>query len=160
MAASAPPPRRRRGPIPGSVLFACDWNSVRSPMAEGLAKRLLGTRVFVQSAGARGEKPLDGFAVAVCRELGVDIAGHKTHTIDAMTEWGDDLGQFDLIVSLSPAAQRRALDETSDLALEVEYWPTLDPTELGETREQRLVAYRQARDQLRERIMLRFGLNL
>ena len=148
------------GGIPGSTLFACDWNAVRSPMAEGIAKKLLGTRVFLQSAGSRGEMAVDPFAVAVCAEIGVDIAQHKTHTIDEMEQWGDDLAQFDLIVALSPGAQRRALEAADRAHVAVEYWPTLDPTELGETREQKLAAYRMTRDQIRERIMMRFGLLL
>jgi arsenate reductase len=148
------------GPFPGSTLFSCDWNAVRSPMAEGIAKKLLGTRVFVQSAGARGELPLDPFAVQVCAEIGVDITQHSTHTFDEMAEWGDDLTQYDLIVTLSPGAQRRALEATVGSHVDVEYWPTLDPTDLGDTREQKLDAYRQTRDQIRERIMMRFGLLL
>jgi arsenate reductase len=147
-------------PLPGATLFACDWNSVRSPMAEGIAKKLLGRRVFLQSAGARGEMALDPFAVEVCREIGVDISGHRAHTFDAMQEWGDDLGQFDLIVALSPGAQRRAREVAERAHTAVEYWPTLDPTDLGDSRDQKLAAYRQARDQIRERIMTRFGLML
>ena len=145
---------------PGSVLFACDWNAVRSPMAEGIAKKLLGTKAFLQSAGARGALDLDPFAVTVCEEIGVDISRHATHTFDAMAEWGDDLGQYDLIVTLTPAAYRRALDVVAASDTAVEYWPTLDPTGLGETREQKLAAYRETRDQIRERIMARFGLML
>ncbi len=148
------------GGRPGAVLFACDWNSVRSPMAEGIAKKLLGTKTFLQSAGARGALALDPFAVAVCEEIGVDISRHATHTFDAMDEWGDDLAQFDLIVTLTPGAYRRALDAVSRSDTDVEYWPTLDPTGIGETREQRLAAYRETRDQVRERIMARFGLML
>ena len=145
---------------PGAALFACDWNSVRSPMAEGIAKKLLGRKVFVQSAGARGAVEIDPFAVAVCREIGIDIAGHATHSFDRMRDWGDDLSQFDLIVALTPAAQRRALEAIGTADVDVEYWPTLDPTDLGETRDQKLAAYRQTRDQIRERIMGRFGLML
>ncbi len=147
-------------PLPGATLFACDWNAVRSPMAEGIAKKMLGRRVFLQSAGARGLMPLDPFAVEVCREIGVDIAGHRQHDFDGMQQWGDDLAQFDLIVALSPGAQRRAREVSGRAHTDVEYWPTLDPTDLGDTREQKLAAYRQARDQLRERIMTRFGLML
>jgi arsenate reductase len=148
------------GAYPGAALFSCDWNSVRSPMAEGIAKKLLGRRVFVQSAGARGLLPLDPFAVEVCREIGVDIAGHSAHSFERMEEWGDDIDQFDLIVALSPGAQRRALEAARGAHVEVEYWPTLDPTDIGETREQKLGAYRQARDQIRDRILTRFGLVL
>jgi protein-tyrosine-phosphatase len=148
------------GGRPGSALFACDWNAVRSPMAEGIAKKLLGTAVFLQSAGARGALDLDPFAVAACEEIGVDISRHATHTFDGMAEWGDDLAQFDLIVTLSPAAYRRALDAVAQSDSQVEYWPTLDPTGIGDTREQKLAAYRETRDEIRRRIMQRFGLML
>ncbi len=148
------------GGLPSATLFSCDWNAVRSPMAEGIAKKLLGKRVFVQSAGAAGLLDLDPLAVEVCREIGVDIAGHSTHTFDEMEEWGEDVSQYDLIIALSPAAQRRALEAAAFSHVAVEYWPTLDPTDLGETREQKLQAYRQTRDQIRDRIVTRFGLGL
>ena len=64
---------------------------------------------------------------------------------------------FDLIVTLAPEAHHRALDLTRTLALEVEYWPTADPTIAEGNREQRLGAYRDVRDQLVQRIRRRFG---
>jgi arsenate reductase len=143
--------------LPGSVLFCCDHNAVRSPMAEGMMKKLYGTGTYVQSAGVRGEMEIDGFTVAVCEEVGVPLARHRARSFDQMSDWGDDLGGFDLVVALSPASQRRVLDLTRLFHMEVEYWPILDPTGLGETREQKLDAYRQARDQIRERMVARFG---
>ena len=142
--------------LPGSVLFCCDHNAVRSPMAEGLAKSLLGTRVFLQSAGIQSEMDIDGFSIAVCAEIGIDISGHKSKSFDEIEDSGEDIDSYDLIIALSPAAQRRALEYTRDFALEVEYWPTLDPTGLGETRERKLEAYRQCRDQLKARLIARF----
>ena len=47
MPADAPPS------LPGAVLFACNFNQVRSPMAEGLLKRLVGDRVYVDSCGLK-----------------------------------------------------------------------------------------------------------
>ncbi|MCZ7677086.1 MAG: low molecular weight phosphatase family protein [Roseovarius sp.] len=134
--------------LPQSVLFCCDHNAVRSPMAEGIMKRLYGTDVYVQSAGVRSDMDIDGFSIAVCRELGVELERHRSRSFDEMQEWGDDLSSFDLIVALSPASQRKALDLTRLYHLDVVYWPILDPTGLGETREARLNAYRQARDQI------------
>lgn len=144
-------------PLPQSVLFCCDHNSARSPMAEGLMKKFYGTDVYVQSAGVRGEMDIDGFAVAVCEELGVELSRHRTRSFEEMQEWGDDLSGFDLVVALSPASQRHALELTRYFHLDVEYWPILDPTGLGETREAKLAAYRQARDQIVERMTARFG---
>ena len=145
------------GELPQSILFCCDHNSVRSPMAEGIAKKLFGTEVYLQSAGVKSDLDIDGFAVAVCEELDVELSRHRSRSFDEMEQWGDDLSSFDLIVALSPASQRRALEMTRHSHLDVEYWPIMDPTGLGEGRDQRLVSYRQARDQIRDRLMERWG---
>jgi len=120
-------------------------------------KRFYGQRAYVQSAGVRNDREIDGFAVAVCRELGIALERHRARSFDEMKDWGDDLGQFDLIVALTPASQRVALELTRYYHLDVEYWPILDPTGLGEGREARLDAYRQTRDQIRDRLLARFG---
>ena len=120
-------------------------------------KKLYGHRAYVQSAGVKNDLEIDGFAVAVCKEIGVELSRHRVRSFDEMRDWGDDLSGFDLVVALSPASQRRALDLTRFYHLTVEYWPILDPTGLGETREAKLAAYRQARDQIRERMVGRFG---
>lgn len=125
-------------------------------MAEGLLKKHAGQAIFVQSAGVKNDLEIDGFAIAVCQELGVELSRHKVRTMDEMVDWGDDLESYDLIVALSPASQRRALEFTRFAALEVEYWPIIDPTGLGETREAKLQSYRQARDQINARIQERF----
>ena len=95
--------------LPQSVLFCCDHNAVRSPMAEGIMKKLYGTDVYVQSAGVKGDMDIDGFAIAVCDEVGVELARHRTRSFDEMQEWGDDLSSFALVVALSPASPRRRL---------------------------------------------------
>lgn len=126
-------------------------------MAEGIAKKIYGTEVYLQSAGVKSDLDIDGFAVAVCEELEVELSRHRSRSFDEMEQWGDDLSSFDLVVALSPASQRRALEMTRHSHLDVEYWPIMDPTGLGEGREERLVSYRQARDQIRERLIARWG---
>ena len=106
--------------LPSSVLFCCDHNTIRSPMAEGLLKQQLGTKIFVQSVGVRGGSEIDGFAIAVCQEIGVELHHHKTRSFDDFEDWGDDLGSYDLVVALSPASLRRALEYTRYLSFEVE----------------------------------------
>ena len=120
-------------------------------------KKFYGTEAYVQSAGVYNDLEIDGFSIAVCQELGVELSRHRSRSFDEMEEWGDDLSAFDLVVALSPASQRRALELTRLFHLDVEYWPILDPTGLGETREQKLNSYRQARDQIREKMIQRFG---
>ncbi|MEC9197922.1 MAG: low molecular weight phosphatase family protein [Pseudomonadota bacterium] len=143
--------------LPQSILFCCDHNAVRSPMAEGLMKKFYGTDVYVQSVGVKNDMEIDGFTVAVCKELGVELERHRARSFDQMEEWGDDLSSFDLIVALSPASQRRALELTRYFHLDVEYWPILDPTGLGETREAKLAQFRAAREQIIERLKENFG---
>jgi len=143
--------------LPQSVLFCCDHNAVRSPMAEGIMKKLYGTDVYVQSAGVKGDMDIDGFAIAVCEEVGVELARHRTRSFDEMQEWGDDLSSFDLVVALSPASQRHALELTRLYHLDVVYWPIMDPTGLVEGREAKLEAYRQTRDQITEKVTARWG---
>jgi arsenate reductase len=143
--------------LPQSVLFCCDHNAVRSPMAEGIMKKLYGTECYIQSVGVKNDLEVDGFAIAVCAEIDVELARHRSRSFDEMENWGDDLSSFDLVLALSPASQRRALDLTQFYHIDVEYWPILDPTGLGEAREVRLDAYRQARDQIMQRLQDRFG---
>ena len=143
--------------LPTSVLFCCDHNAVRSPMAEGMMKQLYGQSIYVQSAGVRSDLEIDGFAIAVCQELGVELSRHQARSFDDMQEWGDDLSGYDLVVCLSPASQRRALDLTRFYHMDVEYWPVLDPTGLGEGREAKLMSYRQTRDQIKAKLLARFG---
>ena len=139
---------------PQAVLFACGLNSVRSPMAESLLKQMFPQSLYVRSAGVRkGE--LDPFAVAVMDELGQDISAHKPMTFDELDDW-EGLN-FDLIVTLSPPAHHRALEITRASPVEVEYWPTVDPTAAEGNREQRLNAYRELRDQLLAQIRTRFA---
>jgi protein-tyrosine-phosphatase len=144
-------------PLPQSILFCCDHNAVRSPMAEGIMKKFYGTGAYVQSVGVRNDLEIDGFSIAVCQEMGVELARHRSRSFDEMEQWGDDLSSFDLVVALSPASLRRAQELTRYFHLEVEYWPVLDPTGLGENRDAKLASYRQTRDQIVEKLIERWG---
>ena len=135
-----------------AVLFACTHNAVRSPMAEGLLKHLLGHRINADSVGVRPGDDTDPFAVQVMDEIGIDIAGHRPKAFD---ELEDD--SFDEVISLSPEAQHRAVDMTRVMACDVVFWNTFDPTLIEGSRESRLDAYRQVRDQLMRRIKEHFG---
>ena len=143
--------------LPQSILFCCDHNAVRSPMAEGIMKKLYGTDTYVQSVGVINDLEIDGFSIVVCEEIGVELSRHRSRSFDEMERWGDDVSSFDLIVALSPASQRRALELTRLFHLTVEYWPILDPTGIGETREMKLVSYRQTRDQIKSKLSEKWG---
>ena len=137
--------------LPASLLFACSENSVRSPMAEALAKRLYGQVSYIDSVGVRASD-VDGFVTAALDELGIDVHRHHAKTFEDI-----DPSSFDLIVTLSPEAHHQALEVTRGTAAEVEYWPVSDPSAVEGTREMRLDAYRRMRDQILTRLKTRFG---
>lgn len=124
-------------------------------MAEALMKLSFGNRVFVDSVGLRreaGETEVDPFAAAVIDELGGDLEDFRPKTFDQLED-----ESFDVVISLTPEAQHRAVELSRDRAVEIEYWPTFDPTLVEGSREQRLEVYRQVRDELARRIAERFG---
>ena len=120
-------------------------------------KKFYGANTYVQSVGVMNDQEIDGFAIAVCAEIGVELSRHQSRSFDQMEQWGDDLSSFDLILSLSPASQRRALELTRYFHLEVNYWPIMDPTGLGEGRDSQLRSYRQSRDQIIAELTQRWG---
>jgi protein-tyrosine-phosphatase len=152
-------------PLPGAVLFACNFNQVRSPMAEALLKRLVGDRIYVDSCGLKRPAMVhddvadedvaagvDPFVEAVMAELGCAVGRHRPKTFDELED-----SSFDLVVSLTPEAQHRAVELARGRAADIEYWPTQDPTLTDGSREARLEAYRGVRDRLARRVAERFG---
>jgi len=137
--------------LPSAVLFACTMNSIRSPMAESIMKFLHGHSVYIDSVGLRkGE--MDGFAVSVMEEVGINLLGHRVKVFDEL-----DDSYFDVVITLSPEAHHRALELTRVMACDVEFWNTFDPSIVEtENREEKLLAYRSVRDQLMKRIKERF----
>src|SRR3954447_1855770 len=123
-------------------------------MAAHLFGRLIGPSVTVRSAGVQ-TTGLDPFAVAAMAEIGIDIAEHRPMTFEELEDL-DGL-DFDLIVTLSPKAHHKALELTHRLSAAVEYWPTPDPSVIEGSRDQRIHAYRELREQLSQRILERFG---
>jgi len=136
--------------LPGAVLFACTLNSVRSPMAAALMRHLFGRVVYVDSVGAR-RGDLDAMAVEVMDEIGIEIGKHKPKSFDEFEDTS-----FDLVITLSPEAHHKAMELTRTSAAVIEYWPTMDPTAVEGSRDQRLAAYRAVRDELERRIQARF----
>jgi len=135
---------------PGRVLLCCTNNSLRSPIAEAIIKYFFGKRIYVDSVGLRAGEP-DGFMIEVMDEIGIDLSQHKSKTFEDL----EDIS-FDVIISLSPEAQHRAVELTRNRACEVEFWNTFDPSLTEGNREARLNAYRQVRDGLMERLEDRF----
>lgn len=131
---------------PRAILFMCGMNSIRSPMAEVIAKQLVAPGIYIQSAGVRaGER--DPFVDVVLDEAGLTLGKHKPRTLE---EIEDDF--FDLIITLTPEAHHTALELTRSNALDVVYWPTMDPTVATGTRDNILEAYREVREHLKKLI--------
>jgi protein-tyrosine-phosphatase len=146
-----PAPRKQRVQ---SVLFMCNYNAVRSPAAEAIARHYFGKSIYVQSAGVRQGEPIDPFMVAALDEIGIDASRHRPRTVEELEDW-EGLN-FDLIITLAPEAHHKAIALTHMLAADVEYWPTPDPTLVQDaSREQRLEAYRDVRDGLTAKIKQR-----
>ena len=135
----------------GSVLFACDHNAVRSPVAEGLMKQRFGNRVYVDSVGVRGAD-LDPFSLVVLKEAGVELSRHRGKTFSELQDTS-----FDVIVALSPGAQHSAVELTRTMACELEFWPTEDPTAVRGSRDVIVTAYRDVRDAIAARVERFFG---
>ncbi|MFC5387271.1 low molecular weight phosphatase family protein [Aquamicrobium segne] len=128
----------------------CDMNTVRSPIAEKLARTILPDDIFIGSAGVHaGER--NPFVDFVLAEEGLSLGERQPRSVDDIED-----AYFDLIITLSPRAHHLAMEFTRTMAVEVEYWPTFDPTLVTGTREQRLIAYREMRDHLKNRILKRF----
>lgn len=145
--------------LPGAVLFACNLNRVRSPMAAGLMRLLFGHAVFVDSCGLHANSARDDlgdhadpFAAAVMDELGVDLTRHRPKSFDDLED-----SSFDVVISLTPEAHHRAGELARARAVDVIYWPTMDPTLVMGQRDQMLQAYREVRESLERRIRGQFG---
>lgn len=148
-----PPAAPKRSARPQAVLFICGQNVVRSVMAAAWAKHLFGKSLYVGSAGVSPGEP-DPFVTAVMEEVGLDVKKHRPQSVEELEEY-EGLG-FDLAISLSPDAHHKALELTRTNALDVEYWPTSDPTDTPGNREQKLDAYRAVRDEIEQRVRARF----
>ncbi|MDL2407110.1 low molecular weight phosphatase family protein [Rhizobium calliandrae] len=130
------------GKAPGAILFMCGLNTIRSPMAEAIARGMLPQGTYVASAGVRaGER--NAFVDVVLDEIGLSLGRRQPRTLE---ELEDDF--FDVIITLSPEAHHAALELTRANAIDVIYWPTIDPSATDGTREQILNAYREVRDHL------------
>ena len=131
-----------RHKIPSSVLFACNMNAIRSPIAAALLRHLAGSGHYIRSAGVR-PGDVDPFTVEVMNEIGIDITEHEPVAVSDLFD-----SYFDLIITLTPEAHHQALELTHFMSVEVRYWPLIDPALVEGNREQILDSYRKCRDNL------------
>ena len=137
---------------PAAVLFACNFNRVRSPMAEGVTRRLYGDAIYVDSCGLTPEPGIDPMVLQVMGESGVDLSGHQAKGFDDLQP-----ESFDLIISFTPESHEAAVRMARGCAVETELWPLFDPTAIDGSREAMLDGYRQLRDTLTQKLVERFG---
>ena len=140
--------------LPDSVLFACTMNTVRSAIAEGILKHLHGDKIFVDSAGlTAGDK--NGYMIEVMAEIGIDLSKHSSKTISSLQDTS-----FDLIITLTPETQHAAVELTRWMSCDVIYWPTFDTDTIRGKREERLIGFRQIRDDLLNKVQSKFPVEL
>ena len=140
--------------LPSAVLFACGQNCIRSPMAEALMKHFYGHLVHVQSCGVKTvEGDNDMFVQAVMDEMGIDLSSFHSRSFEELEDTN-----FDLVITMSPRAHHKAMEMTRTMAIDVEYWPTLDPSMVVGSREQIMDSYRTTRDAITTKLKERFGI--
>ncbi len=132
---------------PRHVLFLCVANSARSQMAEGIARSLAPPGVKVSSAGSAPSR-LNPLAVRALAEIGVDISGQRSKSVDEIPP-----GDVDAVVTLCaeeicPVFLGKALRA---------HWGLPDPAAATGSDDQKLQAFRNVRDELRRRLAVVFG---
>ena len=144
------------GKIIQSVLFCCDYNSVRSPMAEGIFKKLVGRRIFVQSAGIYNYLEINGYSIRVCKEIDVELNLHQVKSLDNMEKMGGFVGAFDLAIALTPLSLKKIESNSKFSDIEIEFWNIREPFNDDKRLDKTLDSYRKTRDELYEKITERF----
>ena len=139
-----------------SVLFCCNYNSVRSPMAEGIFKKLIGRKIFVQSAGIFDALEIDGFTVKACDEINVKLSKHRVRSIREMEKNGGFVGSFDLIIALTKESLHEVYKYSTYSSLTIEEWNVAEPIKDERNISQTLYSYRKTRDIIFEKINERF----
>ena len=140
-----------------SVLFCCNYNSVRSPMAEGIFKKLFGKKIFVQSAGVFDSLEIDGFTVRVCSEIDVKLNKHRVRSLKEMEEQGGFIGSFDLIIALTKESLKEVRNYSIFSSVIIEDWVVSEPSKDENNVDQTLQSYRNTRDLIFDKISQRFG---
>ena len=139
-----------------SVLFCCDFNSIRSPMAEGIFKKLIGNRIFVQSAGVYDSVEIDGFTVRVCNEIDVKLNQHRVRSLAEVESQGGFVGGFDLIIPMTKQSLIEVERFSKFCSVEIENWKIDEPKKNDHDINGTIKSYRQTRDVIYKKILTRF----
>ena len=139
-----------------SVLFCCNYNSVRSPMAEGIFKKIIGRKIFVQSAGIFDNLEIDGFTVKVCDEINVKLNKHRVRSLREMEKNGGFTGSFDLIIPLTKESSDEVYKYSTYSSVMIENWLVDEPVKDENNVSKTLDSYRITRDVIYDKINDRF----
>ena len=139
-----------------SVLFCCNYNSVRSPMAEGIFKKIIGRKIFVQSAGVFDTLEIDGFTVKVCDEINVKLSKHRVRSLNEMEKNGGLIGSFDLVIPLTKESSEEVYKYSTYSSVMIENWLVKEPIKDENNINKTLNSYREIRDIIINKINNRF----
>lgn len=139
-----------------SVLFCCDYNSIRSPMAEGIFKKLIGNKIFVQSAGVFDSLEVDGFTVRVCNEIDVKLNQHRVRSLAEAESQGGFVGGFDLIIPMTKLSLREVEKFSKYYSVEIENWKIEEPIKNDQDITRIIESYRETRDLIYKKIRTSF----
>ena len=139
-----------------SVLFCCNYNSVRSPMAEGIFKKLIDRKIFVQSAGILDTLEIDGYTVKVCDEINIKLSKHRVRSLSEMEKEGGFIGSFDLVIALTKEASEEVKKYSTFSSVRIENWIVDEPTKYENDINLTLGSYRKTRDIIFDKIYTRF----
>ena len=125
-------------------------------MAEGIFKKLIGRKIFVQSAGVFDTLEIDGFTVKVCNEINVKLSKHRVRSLREMEREGGFIGSFDLIIPLTKESSDEACKYSTYSSVMIEDWIVNEPIKNETDINQTLCSYRTTRDIILEKIKKRF----
>jgi len=128
------------------VLFVCTGNSCRSQMAEGFLRHIAGDKYEAYSAGTH-PSTLNPRATEVMREVGIDISGQRSKSLDEFLD-----RDMDIVITVCDHAK-----ETCPVfpnANKTLHWSFSDPAEAGGSEEEILQVFRKIRDQIHNKIKL------
>lgn len=127
------------------VLILCTGNCVRSQMAEGLLRHLGGDAFEVHSAGSRPNGYVSPLAIEAMREIGIDISAHRSKSVSEFARQ-----HFDTVITVCDSAAEEC--PVFPGAPERIHWSIWDPSAAIGSREEKLAAFRQVRDELASRL--------
>jgi len=127
-----------------NILFLCVANSARSQLAEGIAKKLFGTKANIESAGSVPSGKVQPWAVKVLSESGIDISQNWSKSIDQLSH--EFVEQLDFVITLCAEEVCPVLPSKAKRL----HWPIKDPA--NATEEQKPDAFRSARDEITQKL--------